>query len=84
MPELSRRLKWQRRMDDYGEVVGDSIMYVAFIAFLLGLVWAVATDSSLRWAWWLLVPAVIGAVLSSAFGSPWEPEEKSTSRRWRR
>jgi hypothetical protein len=36
-PELSRRLKRQRFWDDHAEAIGNTLMYLAFTAFLLGL-----------------------------------------------
>jgi fatty-acid desaturase len=65
MPELSRRLKWQRRWDDHQEVIGHTIAYLAFAAFLVGLILHVLFDVWLGWAWWLFVPVVIGAVIAT-------------------
>jgi amino acid transporter len=90
MPELSRRLKRQRFWDDHAEAIGNTLMYLAFTAFLLGLIWAVVTNGSLRWAWWLFVPVVIGAVISASADETHIPEEHSLStpsgppRSWRR
>lgn len=84
MAELSRRLKWQRRMDDYAGAIGDCILYVVFAAFLLGLILLAVFGTPLSWMWWLLIPFAIGAVLTGIYSDERTPEEKRTSRHWRR
>jgi hypothetical protein len=76
---MSRRLRWQRRWDDHAYVVGNTMMQLAFTAFLLGLIWAVVTNGSLRWAWWLIVPVVLGALISASADETYVPEAHSLS-----